>query len=448
MMSQKLGFLSSVLCKWHAQATLIGKSVLPVLLLIRLVILGAAVHTVWSDDEETFKSYALQPGCQTACFDACTPLSLPRLWTIQLVLVLAPGLVFLCYLIHLTNQETQVQKGNGEVKGHTLTVYLACTVFVILVEVGCNVVQWLLYGFQLSTKFTCVRNPCLHTADCFVPHAREKTILLHIMLTTSSLSILLNAVEAVCAKLRRPDGGKTLRSASVVEESILSRLLALWHSHAGFLGKTVLPVLQLVRLVLVGAAVQPVWSNDLRDFVCNTKQSACKIAAYNVVFPFTLNQYWTLQVALVLAPGLIYFSYLVHLLMTEKQSGTGTVAKGQNLRGYLGLLSAVALLEVGFAVGQPLIFGLSLPASVYVGVHPCLSMVDCHVSQSMEKSVFMFIMLVLACVSGLLTLVEMCTVLKTERPQMKHQDNMNRESCYEEKEAGTEKDDACMKLNI
>lgn len=57
-----------------------GKCVLPVLLLIRLVILGAAV---WSDDEETFHCDAIQPGCQTACFDALTPLSLPRLWTLQ-----------------------------------------------------------------------------------------------------------------------------------------------------------------------------------------------------------------------------------------------------------------------------------------------------------------------------------------------------------------------------
>uniref|UniRef100_A0A669CK85 Gap junction Cx32.2 protein-like n=1 Tax=Oreochromis niloticus TaxID=8128 RepID=A0A669CK85_ORENI len=426
MTNQKLGFLSSVLCKWHAQATLIGKYLLPVLLLIRFVMLGAAVQTAWLNDREEFLCSTQQPGCETACFDAVTPLSLPRLWTLQLVLVLAPGLVFLCYLIHLTNQETQVQRGNDEVKGHTLSVYRACVAFVIVVEVGCIAAQWLLYGFELSTDFSCGRSPCPMRVDCFLPHAWEKTVFLRIMFTASSVSILLNVVEAVCmlrAKLRRTDGGETLQSGSQVEESVLSRLLALWHSHAGFLGKTVLPVLQLVRIVLVGAAVQPLWSHDLKYFVCDTDQPACSREAYNFAFPFSWHQYWTLQVVFVLAPGLIYFSYLVHLLVTQKQSETGTVIKRQSLWAYLGFLSAVVLLEVGFAVGQCLKFGLFLPPMFNVAVSPCPHTVDCFLPQPNEKSVFMFIMLVLACLSGLLTLVEMCMVLKTKKPWKKHEDN-------------------------
>lgn len=78
----------------------------------------------------------------------------------QLLLVLSPGLVFLCYLLHLTNQEKQVRqwdvfvfsplnntwshcvmfvlkvkKTDGEVKGHALGMYQACMVSVILIEV-------------------------------------------------------------------------------------------------------------------------------------------------------------------------------------------------------------------------------------------------------------------------------------------------------------------------
>ncbi|XP_039462853.1 gap junction alpha-3 protein-like isoform X3 [Oreochromis aureus] len=424
MTSQKLGFLSSVLCKWHAQATVIGKSLLPVLLLIRFVILGAAVQTVWLNDEGKFQCNTQRPGCEVTCFDAVTPLSLPRLWTLQLVLVLAPGLVFLCYLIHLTNQETQVQRGNDEVKGHTLSVYRACMAFVIVVEVGCSAAQWCLYGFELSTDFSCGRSPCPMRVDCFLSHAWEKTVFLRIMFTASSVSILLNVVEAVCmlrAKLRRTDGGETLQSGSQVEESFLSRLLALWHSHAGFLGKTVLPVLQLVRIVLVGAAVQPVWSNNY--FVCNTLQPGCSSPGYNAVFPFSVHRYWTLQVVFVLAPGLIYFSYLVHLLVTQKQSETGTVIKRQSLWAYLGFLSAVVLLELGFAVGQCLNYGVLLPSMFGLYTHQCDDIMKCYFSQPTEKSVFMLIMLVLALLSVLLTLVEMCMVLKTKKPWKKHEDN-------------------------
>ncbi|CAI5638142.1 unnamed protein product [Oreochromis niloticus] len=399
MTSQKLGFLSSVLCKWHAQATLIGKYLLPVLLLIRFVILGAAVQTVWLNDKGKFQCNTQQPGCEVTCFDAVTPLSLPRLWTL---------------------------------------------------EVGCSAAQWLLYGFELSTDFSCGRSPCPMRVDCFLPHSWEKTVFLRIMFTVSSVSILLNVVEAVCmlrAKLRRTDGGETLQSGSQVEESVLSRLLALWHSHAGFLGKTVLPVLQLVRIVLVGAAVQPVWSNDY--FVCDTNQPGCSSAAYNAVFPFSVHRYWTLQVVFVLAPGLIYFSYLVHLLVTQKQSETGTVIKRQSLWAYLGFLSAVVLLELGFAVGQCLKFGLFLPPMFNVAVSPCPHTVDCFLSQPNEKSVFMFIMLVLACLSGLLTLVEMCTVMKMEKLKKKCEENrINSILCCEMVSNDKEEDDTEKKWNV
>lgn len=112
---------------------------------------------------------------------------------------------------------------------------------------------------------------------------------------------------------------------------------------SSFPGKTGLPVLQLVRVVVVGAAVQPVWDNELRGFVCNTQQPGCSHVAFNHIFPFSLHQYWTLQVqnnsnqlskyslnnrwqtllclqvVLVLAPGLIFFCYLVHVVIQGKK---------------------------------------------------------------------------------------------------------------------------------
>lgn len=92
------------------------------------------------------------------------------------------------------------------------------------------------------------------------------------------------------------------KEINIVEEwTIITSLLSLFSVHVCayviilvLSGKTVLPVLQLVRIVLVGAAVQPVWSNDY--FVCNTLQPGCSSPAYNAVFPFSVHRYWTLQV--------------------------------------------------------------------------------------------------------------------------------------------------------
>lgn len=112
MKGQKLGFLNSLLCKWQREATIIGmilyirflplqivclginvsysgdpfhtgKTVLPVLLLVRLVILGAAVHTCWQRDADEFMCNTRMPGCDVSCYSDLTPLAAPRLWTLQ-----------------------------------------------------------------------------------------------------------------------------------------------------------------------------------------------------------------------------------------------------------------------------------------------------------------------------------------------------------------------------
>nr|XP_020456394.1 gap junction Cx32.2 protein-like [Monopterus albus] len=458
---QEMGFLSSLLCKWQSQATFIGKAVLPVLLLIRMVILGAAAQTAWVDDEQDFECDTQQPGCSVACYNEFTPVSAERFWTLQLVLVWAPGLVFLCYLIHLTIQENQVRRGDGEVKGHALGAYLACMVSVILVEVGFTVAQPIVFGFQARNDQLCSVSPCPFRVDCASPHAWEKTAFLGIMLAASCASLLLCVVELVCvlcrARQRQPDGAKALRSTSQVKERqcFLSQLLSLWHSHAGLLGRTVLPVLQLMRLVILGAAVQPVWHKDFNDFICNTLQPGCSQTAFNQASFFPLHHYWTLQVVLVLAPALIFFCYLVHLVFKGKQEAPGAQDKSYVNGAYLGQLSAVFLLEVAFAVGQAVTFGFSLSTNISVYSTLCHHRVDCFISQANEKTLFMNIMFSVACLSALLTVVEMCMVLQRDRQRKEKQQKNNiletlalQMKSAEKEEADTaEGNEDCMKLN-
>ncbi|XP_028992935.1 gap junction Cx32.2 protein-like isoform X1 [Betta splendens] len=322
MRSQKLGFLSRLLCKWPPQSSLIGKSMLPVLLLVRLVILGAAAHTAWGDDDK-FECNSRMPGCKEVCYDQLTPLAATRLWTLQLLLVLSPGLVFHCYLLHLINQENQVKKADGKVKGHALGMYQACMVSVILIEVVFVLIQSLLYGFWVRVNYSCSRFPCSHHVDCFVPRSGQKTSFLFIMFITSCVSLLLSAVELICVMVRnrQQHGADVVQSGSEVTEdpSFLEQLLSLWHCHSSLLGKTSLPVLQLIRVVMVGAAVQPVWDKEFTGFVCDTQQPGCTHAAFSHIFSLSLHQYWTLQVVLILAPGLIFLCYLVHVIMQNKK---------------------------------------------------------------------------------------------------------------------------------
>ncbi|XP_041834209.1 uncharacterized protein LOC121635192 [Melanotaenia boesemani] len=158
----------------------------------------------------------------------------------------------------------------------------------------------------------------------------------------SCIFILLCVLEVVYVLWCKPsqeDGAEALQSEPEVEESqsFPVQLLALWNSRAGFLGKTILPVLQLIRLIIVGAAVKPVWDNELKHFVCESMQPGCSQAAFNTIFPFSLYQYWTLQV-------------LRNTTQATKDRAEVEV-KGHAglLRAYVGILSAVTLLEVSFS---------------------------------------------------------------------------------------------------
>lgn len=71
-----------------------GTSVLPVLLIIRLVMLGAAVQTAWLDDEEEFICNSLQPLCKVACFSKAMHLFPARLWTLQVLLFMYYSYIF------------------------------------------------------------------------------------------------------------------------------------------------------------------------------------------------------------------------------------------------------------------------------------------------------------------------------------------------------------------
>ncbi|XP_055362765.1 gap junction alpha-3 protein-like isoform X2 [Betta splendens] len=245
--------------------------------------------------------------------------------------------------------------------------------------------------------------------------------------------LLLSAVELICVMVRNKQqhGADVVQSGSEVTEdpSFLEHLLSLWHCHSSLLGKTSLPVLQLIRVVMVGAAVQPVWDKEFTGFVCDTQQPGCTHAAFSHIFSLSLHQYWTLQ------------------------CDQGAQVKGHVLRAYLGLLSAGVLLEVGFALFQAVTFGFYLSNTYKCGMNPCPGQVDCYMSQTTEKSWFIVIMFTVTCLSGLFTLIELCVVLIRARPWNKQQNNKISETSgfqmdLKEEGATAESNESSSKLNI
>lgn len=89
-----------------------------------------------------------------------------------------------------------------------------------------------------------------------------------------------------------------------------------------------------------------------------------------------------------------------------KNSGKISI-RGRLLRSYVLHLLAKIALEVLFIVGQYLLYGFSLQTRYVCTRFPCPHKVDCFLSRPTEKSVIIWFMLVAACVSLVLSLVEL-----------------------------------------
>ncbi|XP_067220254.1 gap junction alpha-6 protein-like [Chanodichthys erythropterus] len=189
----------------QAHSTVGGKAWLSVLFIFRILILGTAVESAWSDEQSFFKCNTQQPGCQNVCYDKSFPISHMRLWVLQIIFVSTPTLLFLAHVFYTMRKEEKADGGNKnhqgseprkvKMKGALLYTYIVSIFCKSLLEVVFLVIQWYIYGFSLSAVYTCERLPCPHRVDCFLSRPTEKTIFIIFMLVVSLVSLLLNIIE-------------------------------------------------------------------------------------------------------------------------------------------------------------------------------------------------------------------------------------------------------------
>ncbi|XP_007255591.2 gap junction protein, alpha 11 [Astyanax mexicanus] len=218
------------------------------------------------------------------------------------------------------------------------------------------------------------------------------------------------------------------------EWDVLGRLLDKVQKHSTVIGKIWLTVLFVFRILVLGAGAEKVWGDEQSDFICNTQQPGCENVCYDHAFPISHLRFWVLQIISVSTPTLVYLGHVLHVLHEEKEMRE-TIKKAQNeqismflkkgckfpkysnekgkvniqgrlLRSYILNLLVKILLEVGFILGQYYLFGFTLHAQYVCSRFPCPHKVDCFLSRPTEKNVFIWFMLVVACVSLLLNLVE------------------------------------------
>ncbi|KAJ8352602.1 hypothetical protein SKAU_G00240780 [Synaphobranchus kaupii] len=234
--------------------------------------------------------------------------------------------------------------------------------------------------------------------------------------------------------------------------SFLGRLLENAQEHSTVIGKVWLTVLFIFRILVLGAAAEDVWGDEQSDFTCNTQQPGCENVCYDEAFPISHIRFWVLQIIFVSTPTLIYLGHVLHIVRMEEKrkekeeelrkirlqgekdfpfkNGGGGGAdgggggggkkekppirdehgkiriRGALLRTYVFNIIFKTLFEVGFILGQYFLYGFQLRPLYKCGRWPCPNTVDCFISRPTEKTIFIVFMLVVACVSLLLNLLE------------------------------------------
>ncbi|XP_059368889.1 gap junction protein alpha 10 b isoform X1 [Carassius carassius] len=224
--------------------------------------------------------------------------------------------------------------------------------------------------------------------------------------------------------------------------NLLGSILEEVHIHSTIVGKIWLTILFIFRMLVLGVAAEDVWDDEQSEFVCNTEQPGCKNVCYDQAFPISLIRYWVLQIIFVSSPSLVYMGHALYRLraldkkrhkkkaqlkveleetealeehkriekelrkVEEQKKVRKAPLRGSLLRTYVLHIITRSVVEVGFIVGQYVLYGIGLSPLYKCEREPCPNSVDCFVSRPTEKNIFMIFMLVIAGVSLVLNLLE------------------------------------------
>ncbi|XP_038642185.1 gap junction delta-2 protein-like [Scyliorhinus canicula] len=88
-------------------STMIGRILLTVVVIFRILIVAIVGETVYEDEQAMFMCNTLQPGCNQACYDRAFPISHIRYWVFQIILVCTPSLCFITYSVHQSSKQKE-----------------------------------------------------------------------------------------------------------------------------------------------------------------------------------------------------------------------------------------------------------------------------------------------------------------------------------------------------
>ncbi|XP_074832456.1 gap junction beta-5 protein-like [Carettochelys insculpta] len=200
---------------------------------------------------------------------------------------------------------------------------------------------------------------------------------------------------------------------------VLEGLLSGVNEYSTAFSRIWLSLVFIFRVLVYVVAAEQVWSDDHKDFDCNTLQPGCSNVCFDHFFPVSHIRLWALQLILVTCPSLLVVMHVAYRKAREQKHrevvgencgqlypNPGKKRGGLWWTYLLSLIMKAAVDVVFLYIFYQLYKNYTLPRVVMCEIPPCPNTVDCFISRPTEKNIFTFFMVVTACVCILLSLVE------------------------------------------
>ncbi|NXR15593.1 CXD3 protein, partial [Semnornis frantzii] len=149
-------------------------------------------------------------------------------------------------------------------------------------------------------------------------------------------------------------------------------LLDAVQEHSPMVGRFWLVVMLLFRILVLATVGSDVFEDEQEEFVCNTQQPGCKPVCYDAAFPISHYRFLVFHIVVLSAPAALFVIF----------------ARARRLQPfYVGSVVARIAAEMGFLLGQALLYGFRVQPLFVCRRRPCPHRVDCFVSRPTEKTV-------------------------------------------------------------
>ncbi|XP_029312541.1 gap junction delta-3 protein-like [Cottoperca gobio] len=187
------------------------------------------------------------------------------------------------------------------------------------------------------------------------------------------------------------------------EWSFLSGLFDNLQAHSPMLGRFWLLLMLVFRILILGTVASDLFDDEQEEFACNTLQPGCKQVCYDEAFPISQYRFWVFHIVLIATPSLVFLMYVMH----HHNKRTGQMSSHDYRddlrlrRLYMINVAFRILAEIGFLVGQWMLYGFKVEAQFPCKRFPCPYTVDCFTSRPSEKTVFLCFYFIVGVVSAI-----------------------------------------------